>query len=264
MAGSLHAYVIMGAHHDIIPIEITSNVDAVQDANRQGCFICGQELVYAREASQRLCVLCGQEFNTHIHCPAGHFVCDRCHRIDAVDWIEHACLNSKAEDPIQLATELMRSAWVNVHGPEHHFLVPAVMLTAVYNRTHVPELIPTAIKQARRRAAEVPGGFCGYQGACGGAIGAGIFMSIYTGATPLSQNEFVHSNRLTSQCLLEIAEIGGPRCCKRSTYLSLEIAARYLEKYFSIELPLAKPVKCTFFEDNLECLLDTCPYYKPL
>jgi hypothetical protein len=50
-----------------------------------------------------------------------------------VDLIESFCVSSKSEDPIELGLILMRNLIVKMHGPEHHFLVPAVPLTAYYN-----------------------------------------------------------------------------------------------------------------------------------
>ena len=32
-----------------------------------------------------------------------------------------------------MAIEIMKSPMINMHGPEHHFLVPAVLITSYYN-----------------------------------------------------------------------------------------------------------------------------------
>ena len=74
-----------------------------------------------------------------------------------------------------------------MHGPEHHFLIPAVLLSAFYNVSGEPGEKEKKIKQARKRAENVLGGFCGFYGDCGAAVGTGIFVSVITGATPLSQ-----------------------------------------------------------------------------
>ncbi|VUT25840.1 MAG: hypothetical protein MOIL_01256 [Candidatus Methanolliviera sp. GoM_oil] len=55
------------------------------------------------------------------------------------------------------------------------------------------------------------GGFCGYHGDCGAAVGTGIFISLITDATPLSKHEWKLSNLMTAKSLLSIANHGGPR-----------------------------------------------------
>jgi hypothetical protein len=47
--------------------------------------------------------------------------------------IEKVCIHSESTKPVQLAISLMNAPTVAMHGPEHHFLVPAVLLTAKNN-----------------------------------------------------------------------------------------------------------------------------------
>jgi len=108
-----------------------------------------------------------------------------------------------------------------MHGPEHHFLVPAVLIAAYYNLNVEYQTKIQNLKIARQRSEKIPGGFCGSHGTCGACIGAGIFFSIITQTTPLSGKTWQQSNLLTGTCLVEIAMKGGPRCCKRDTLLLL-------------------------------------------
>ena len=73
----------------------------------------------------------------------------------------------------------------------------------------------------RRRARNVLPAFCGLYGACGAAVGCGIFMSVYTGTTPLSKDTWSLCNYATAGALSEMAKLGGPRCCKRNTFAAL-------------------------------------------
>jgi hypothetical protein len=73
--------------------------------------------------------------DTHIRCPEGHFVCDDCHRQDSLKAIESICLQSDSRDPVALALEIMRLPFVPMHGPEHHALVPTVLVAAYRNVT---------------------------------------------------------------------------------------------------------------------------------
>jgi len=156
---------------------------------------------------------------------------------------------------------LMKNPKVAMHGPEHHFLVPAVLLSAYYNLKNDSVLKEEKIKIAQQRASNVLGGFCGFHGACGAAIGTGIFVSLITGANPLSKHEWKLSNLMTAKSLLSVANVGGPRCCKRVTFLSIIEASDFLREHFGITLPITNSIKCEFSSLNKECLTNDCPFY---
>jgi hypothetical protein len=162
---------------------------------------------------------------------------------------------------MSLAVELMKSPKIKMHGPEHHFLVPAVLLAAYCNLTGNQQDKADKIKTARNRADYVKGGFCGLHGACGAAVGTGIFVSLLTGATPLSGREWKLSNLITSQCLKEIAEHGGPRCCKRDTFLAIINAIDFIKEYFDTDMAINRGIKCQFSTFNRECRKEQCPFF---
>ncbi len=155
----------------------------------------------------------------------------------------------------------MKKPEVAMHGPEHHFLVPAVLLASYYNLKNDSALKEEKIRIAQKRASNVLGGFCGYYGDCGAAVGTGIFISLITGANPLSKDEWKLSNLMTAKSLFSLADIGGPRCCKRTSFLSIIEASNFLSEHFSITLPVNKDIKCVFSSLNKECLKDNCPFY---
>ena len=194
-------------------------------------------------------------------CPSGHYVCDTCHAASGAEVIERLCAASSSTDPVALATELMRSPAVAMHGPEHHFLVPAVLLTAFDNAWGATERKAADLAEARRRAARVPGGFCGTHGNCGAAVGTGIFWSIATGATPLSEVAWGQSNRITAGALLSIANHGGPRCCKRDTYLALALAMTDVERFAPGTPWTASAPRCEHSERNRQCRGERCPFH---
>ena len=65
-----------------------------------------------------------------------------------------------------------------------------MLLASYYNIRNEPELKEKKIEDARKRAVNVLGGFCGFYGACGAAVGTGIFISVITEANPLSRDEW--------------------------------------------------------------------------
>ena len=137
-------------------------------------------------------------------------------------------------------------------------MVPAVLLAAYYNKTGNPQEKRAKILKARKRSEKILGGFCGTHGVCGAAVGTGIFMSVIKNANPLSKKEWNQSNMITAKSLHVIAEHGGPRCCKRNTFLAINEAIDFLD----IEgLHSNKNIKCEFSRFNKECLKEKCPFF---
>lgn len=229
---------------------------------KTGCLICGEKLVYLKQPERAACYYCHQVCESDIKCEDDHFVCDTCHSLPANDLIEQFCLSSKLEDPVEAALILLRNPKVKMHGPEHHFLVPAVLLSAYYNAEKNFLAKEKQIKEARKRAEKVPGGFCGSHGNCGAGVGSGIFISLITGATPLSGRDWKLSNMMTARSLLSIAEHGGPRCCKRNIFLSLLEAMDFLKENFDLGLSAITNIKCEFSLLNRECLQERCLFYE--
>ncbi len=225
--------------------------------------LCGEAIVYRPDQTLLTCALCGVEHSANARCAAGHFVCDACHAVSALDLIEATCRSHEGSDPVALALALMRSPTVLMHGPEHHFLVPAALLTAVCNARGEPEKKAQLLAEARVRAQAVKGGFCGLWGACGAGIGTGIFASLLTGATPLSTGTWALANRMTARALSAIAEAGGPRCCKRTTLIALEVALDALRTDHGVPLQ-ATPHQpgCEWTRFNKECQGLSCRFHR--
>ncbi|MGA7828617.1 MAG: DUF5714 domain-containing protein [Geobacteraceae bacterium] len=231
--------------------------------HRSGCLLCGAELEYLAEHQPLSCHFCGTTASGNARCVNGHYICDNCHRDSAADVIESACISSTTQDPAALALTLMAHPSMNMHGPEHHFLVPAALLASYAEVKELPKVEKeNLISKARQRSEDVKGGFCGLHGACGAGIGTGIFVSLISGATPLSRSERGLSNRITAESLLKIAVTGGARCCKRDSLLAIFTAVQFLDNEFGILLPVRKEISCGFSHLNRECLEQDCPFHR--
>jgi hypothetical protein len=227
--------------------------------NPSGCLVCGADLIYSDDYRTLTCYCCKGEFQSNVTCGQGHFVCDQCHARSGTEWIETFCNNSDSVNPFRMATEIMHSEKIKMHGNEHHFLVPAVLIAAYSNKTNNADKA-AMISIARKRAEKIPGGFCGTHGNCGAGVGTGIFVSVITKSTPLAKEEWSMSNLVTGRSLIAIAEHGGPRCCKRDVYLALNEAVLFLREKLHTELE-TEEVRCGFFENNRECLERECIFY---
>ena len=111
------------------------------------------------------------------------------------------------------------------------------------------------------RASMVPGGACGTHGTCGAAVGTGIFVSLITGSTPLKKQEWSLANQMTARSLMTIARHGGPRCCKRNSWLAIRTAITFLLERLGVNLPVEGVVRCEFSDINRECLREECPFH---
>ena len=145
-----------------------------------------------------------------------------------------------------------------MHGPEHHVMVGAALLTAYHNAGGDIALSDTLMEMLRR-GKSVPGGACGFWGACGAGISTGMFVSIISRSTPLTDEPFALSHKMTAAALGQIGEIGGPRCCKRDSFLSILTAIDFVKEYFGIALQ--KPeVVCRYAAQNNQCIGKRCPF----
>ena len=222
------------------------------------CGVCARPLVYATESVTKTCAICGKEEKTNIYCPSGHYVCDSCHSKAAIEVLKNVLARSKSTNPAEIMEQVMAHPSVPMHGPEHHVIVPAVIIAAIRNAGYpVPE---GAIDKALERASKVPGGWCGLYGDCGAAVGIGIAVSVLTNATPLTGKERGLALGATALALSKLLD-DQPRCCKRSSRIAVEAAVNYLEDKLGIKLGQPKLIPCAYTIRNQQCAKGECPYY---
>ena len=224
------------------------------------CLICGAPLEYLTQDTLMECVLCHKQEPSKTRCMNGHYVCSDCHTM-GMDSIIAMCMEETSRDPIEVLEKMMSKPFCHMHGPEHHVLVGAALLTA-YNNC-LPDSAKLDMKadlvEVMERGRQVPGGACGYMGACGAAISTGIFMSVITRNTPLSTDTWRVCNLMTARALEQVAENGGPRCCKRDSYLSVLTAIDFVKENFGVEMQ--KPeVRCSRSQINNQCIGKKCPF----
>ena len=177
-----------------------------------------------------------------------------------MDTIIGLCLAESSKNPVEIIEKMMALPFCHMHGPEHHVMVGASLLTAYKNAGGAIDL-ESALAEMMNRGKSVPGGACGFWGACGAGISSGMFVSIISKSTPLSQQPFALSHRMTAKSLGAIGEIGGPRCCKRDSFLSILSAIDFVKEYFGIEME--KPdIVCTHSSQNNQCIGKRCPFAK--
>jgi hypothetical protein len=225
-----------------------------------GCLVCGKPLAYHKTSKIRKCELCARSLPTTVVCERGHYVCDDCHCGGALALARQIALNSATSNPHEIALAIMHGQSVNMHGPEHHVIVGFALAAAYCNAVSEQSKLPKHLDIIVQRGGKVPGGTCGYWGACGAAVGAGIFLSAVFGVTPMSGDDsYGLCNLLTAECLTAIGNVGGPRCCKRNVALAIRATVTFLRERLGIALEWSD-VCCEFSSRNRECIGVRCPW----
>lgn len=224
---------------------------------KEECLICKAPLEYLETDEEMECAICHKKERSKTRCVNRHYVCNDCH-MAGLDSILALCLASTSKNPIEIVQNMMSLPFCHMHGPEHHVMVGAALLTAYKNAGGEIDL-EKALTEMMNRGRSVPGGACGYWGACGAGISSGMFVSIISSSTPLSVEPFALSHQMTARSLSAIGKIGGPRCCKRDSYLSILNAIDFTAEHFGIQME--KPdVICKHAAQNNQCIGKRCPF----
>lgn len=225
---------------------------------REECLICNAPLEYLQEDVMMECAVCHKKEYSKTRCVNGHYVCGECHTA-GMDSVIGTCLQESSKNPIEIMEKMMSMPFCHMHGPEHHVMVGAALLTAYKNAGGELDL-NQALTEMYSRGKAVPGGTCGFWGACGAGVSSGIYMSIATKATPLANEPWGLANQMTSRSLGKIGEIGGPRCCKRDSYLAILEAACFTEEKLGVHMEVGE-VHCSRSCMNNQCIQERCPFH---
>lgn len=226
---------------------------------KEECLICKAPLEYFESDELMECAICHKKEYSKTRCVNGHYVCNDCHT-KGMDVIIGLCMDETSKDPIEIIEKMMSMSFCHMHGPEHHVLVGSALMTA-YKNAGGDIKLHSALIEMMNRGRGVPGGTCGFWGACGAGISAGMFISIISNSTPLANEPWGLSNLMTSKALEKIGKIGGPRCCKRDSYLAILSAIEFSKEHFGIEMEKHEIV-CSHSAQNNQCIGKRCPFSK--
>ena len=228
---------------------------------KEECLICKAPLEYLETDILMECEICHKKENSKTRCVNGHYVCNDCHT-QGLDSIIGLCMKETSKNPIAIIEKMMAMPFCHMHGPEHHVMVGSALLTAYKNAGGDIDL-NAALVEMMNRGRSVPGGACGFWGACGAGISSGMFISIISKSTPLANEPFALSHQMTAKSLGEIGSIGGPRCCKRDSYLSILSAIDFTKEKFGVEME--KPdIICDYSSKNNQCIGKRCPFFRSI
>ena len=238
-----------------------SEDDAAATARKtEGCMVCGSDLHYFTDVREMSCSYCGRNFPANGCCDQEHFVCDSCHRENGIEVIKTICSGTEERDMIALLQLIRSHPAIPMHGPEHHAMIPGIILACYRNSGG--DIKEEAILTGINRGADIPGGVCGFWGACGAAIGAGIAVSTIFAATPLTPAPRQTAQAFSAKILKGIAEYRGGRCCQRETWLALTETARLSAEMLLVPMVAEAPLHCSQYKRNKECIRKQCPLWE--
>lgn len=172
-----------------------------------------------------------------------------------------ACMQETSKNSIEIFNKVAHKDFVRIHGPEHHVLDGAALLTAFYNAGANIDL-QNSLMELMRRGLQMPGATCGMWGVCGAVSSMGAALSIIDGTGPLSTDaSWGKHMEFTSKALASLSKVGGPRCCKRDAFLSFQKAVEYVNENYNVKLEYGK-IECSFSEKNEQCIKEKCPFYR--
>lgn len=173
--------------------------------------------------------------------------------------IIQACMAESSRNPVEIFSAVAEKDFVRIHGPEHHILDGAALLTAFYNAGGKIEL-KKSLEELMSRGLEMPGAACGLWGVCGAVSSMGAALSIIDGTGPLSTDGTWGKHMgVTSKALARMAEVGGPRCCKRDAFLSFQEAIQFINENYDLQLA-SEEIRCSYSGENQQCIGERCPF----
>jgi 7,8-dihydro-6-hydroxymethylpterin dimethyltransferase len=241
-----------------LPLSILDPATATRHSS--GCLACGAPLRYLEREEPRQCLYCRRLTSANAVCAQGHFVCDACHTGDALALLEHICLTTRETDMIALMAEIRRHPAIPLHGPEHHAMVPGIILATYRNMggAATPAVLGAALQRGRTMA----GGSCAFLGVCGAVTGVGAAFSLLLEANPLKPGERLAVQKVTLEVLRELTAFQAARCCQRDCWLALKKAAELSKDYLTVSLRAESPLLCRQAHLNKECLGMICPLWE--
>ena len=131
---------------------------------QEECIVCKAPLIYLKQDEWMECELCHKKELSKTRCQNGHYVCNDCHT-KGLDTILSLCIDETSRNPIEIVRKMMDAPFCHMHGPEHHVMVGAALLTAYKNAGGAINLRESVMEMLNRGKA-VPGGTCGLYLSC--------------------------------------------------------------------------------------------------
>ena len=158
----------------------------------------------------------------------------------------------KGTDPGRIFRSMAGKEYIAIHGPEHHVLDGACILTAFANAGGEIDL-EEGLQQLLEEGLKMPGAMCGLWGVCGAVASAGAALAIIDRTGPLSEDGSWGKHMAFTAAAT--AELG-----KRDAQLALRVCVDYINSNYPVKLEYSEEV-CTFYPENRQCIRERCPFF---
>lgn len=223
------------------------------------CLKCHGELHHYDKLVFVKCVECGVREKAQITCKEGHYYCNACASKKVINKLYELLATLEGVNPSDIGERLFVQCGVSGNSP--HPITTAAFLVAYKNLTH--KITDEDVLEGVSKAAQIPGGWCGYYGNCGAAVGLGVAFAVINKSTPMHDKERSIANLVTAEGLKIVAGQGGPRCCTGSVRGVLNEGIKLAEEYLDVKFP-EKTIdmkKCWQSKYNDDCKKQKCVYY---
>ncbi len=225
--------------------------------------VCGGVLEYGRTAETLTCTYCGTVASGHIRCPAGHYVCDRCHDRDALETVTALCRTTTLTDPLAIAELAMAAPGLPMLGCGHAVIAGIALAAALRNHGLAAFAGDETLREIRQRIEnQAHGGYCGLTGVCGVVAAVGACVSVLTGATCGTDREQRLTMTAVTRAARAITDLTGPSCCKAYVRAGLAVARDFLAAECGVTLGAGAAPVCRDVDRHPHgCRRERCPYY---
>lgn len=234
-------------------------MSAINTPSLATCSFCGTPLKLLPNAISARCMVCGERGRTRAWCTQGHFVCEDCRGSELWQLVAGLLEQEYPTDPVEIFLRMRESHDFPMHGPEHHPLVAAAFLVA-YHTLHGEPAWPAILDAVQTAATQLPGGTCGFWGACSAGLSAGIAYCTILDSSPTDGAQRATAHQAVARILQRLGQFRGPRCCRRESLLALQTACELSATLLPHPVPTRYHVKCAQAADNPECLGPDCPF----
>jgi len=219
------------------------------------CYLGDGEFIEIQEKKKQICYYCHEVKEVDYICSnnSSHFFCEDCRLAEPNELIFKVAKRG-VTDIIADLNAIMAHPTFDFYSPFHHPLVATLYYSylCTFNNESIDEgMLQKLIRKAKRYEL----GSCGRRGVCGAIGGIGIAVARYLHATEETVEERNIVLQIVGKALETVSSLELPRCCKLSTYLSIQIANKILTKRF--KLPILD-IHC-FFAQECE-LREKCPF----
>ena len=179
----------------------------------------------------------------------------------AVDELVDACRMSRGCAAAAMMEEgLTAREDLPVHGVWHHMLTGESLILALKNAGH--PITEELVEEIVDRGKQIPRGSCGFMGTCGAITSAISTCALLTGATPAATGARARTLAFAAKLTARLAELSGSRCCKKSTYIALQLARDEFAA-LGFEFPAETyEGRCRFSARNETCDGLECLFYQ--